>query len=51
MDFNTHHVSAADAFSDDQTSIKADNFLAAVSSYKRKAEEPEETVAQKRAKA
>ena len=51
MDFNTHHVSAADAFSDDQTSIEADNFLAAVSSYKRKAEEPEETVAQKRAKA
>jgi len=51
MDFNTHHLSAADAFSDDQTSIEADNFLAAVSSYKRKAEEPEETVAQKRAKA
>ena len=52
MDFNTHHVSASDAFSDDQTSIEADNFLAALSS-KRKAEpdETEEMVAQKRAKA
>merc|ERR1719273_476615 len=55
MDFNTHHshhVSAADAFSDDQTSIEADNFLAALSS-KRKAEpeETEEMVAHKRAKA
>ena len=52
MDFNTHHVSTSDAFSDDQTSIEADNFLAALSS-KRKAEpdETEEMVAQKRAKA
>merc|ERR1719189_3037495 len=50
MDFNTHHVSASDAFSDDQTSIEADNFLAALSS-KRKAEETEEMVAHKRAKA
>jgi len=58
MDFNTpqhhhhHHVSAADAFSDDQTSIEADNFLAALSS-KRKAEpeETEEMTAHKRAKA
>ena len=58
MDFNTpqhhhhHHVSAADAFSDDQTSIEADNFLAALSS-KRKAEpeETEEMMAHKRAKA
>ena len=56
MDFNTHshhhHLSAADAFSDDQTSIEADNFLASLSS-KRKAEpeETEEMVAHKRAKA
>jgi len=52
MDFNSHHVSAADAFSDDQTSIEADNFLASLSN-KRKAEpeQTEETVAQKRAKA
>jgi len=54
MDFNTHHhhVSAADAFSDDQTSIEADNFLASLSN-KRKAEpdQTEETMAQKRAKA
>merc|ERR1719219_737869 len=41
MDFNTHHVSAADAFSDDQTSIEADNFLASLSN-KRKAE-PDQT--------
>ena len=52
MDFNTHHVSAADAFSDDQTSIEADNFLASLSN-KRKAEQEDtdETLGQKRAKA
>lgn len=54
MDFSTPHLSAADAFSDDQTSIEADNFLASLSS-KRKAgleeEEEEETVGHKRAKA
>lgn len=52
MDFNTHHVSAADAFSDDQTSIEADNFLASLSSKRRaEPEETEEMVAHKRAKA
>ena len=38
MDFTTPLVSASDAFSDDQTSIEADNFLASLSS-KRKAEQ------------
>merc|ERR1719389_575920 len=46
MDFNSHHVSAADAFSDDQTSIEADNFLASLSN-KRKAE-PEASAADTR---
>jgi len=51
MDFNTQHVSAADAFSDDQTFIEADNFLASLSN-KRKAEPAEvEMLGQKRAKA
>jgi len=52
MDFTTPLVSASDAFSDDQTSIEADNFLASLSS-KRKAEqeETEETLVHKRAKA
>jgi hypothetical protein len=52
MDFNTPLVSAADAFSDDQTSIEADNFLASLSN-KRKAEQEDtdETLGQKRAKA
>jgi len=52
MDFSTPLVSASDAFSDDQTSIEADNFLASLSS-KRKAEqeETEETLVHKRAKA
>jgi len=51
MDFTTP-LSASDAFSDDQTSIEADNFLASLSS-KRKAEqeETEETLVHKRAKA
>ena len=53
MDFTTPHLSAADAFSDDQTSIEADNFLASLSA-KRKAEmeeEEEDPVSHKRAKA
>jgi len=52
MDFNTPLVSASDAFSDDQTSIEADKFLASLSS-KRKAEQDEmdETLVHKRAKA
>jgi len=51
MDFSTP-LSASDAFSDDQTSIEADNFLASLSS-KRKAEqeETEESLVHKRAKA
>jgi len=50
MDF-TSPLSATEAFSDDQTSIEADNFLASLSSKRRADTEDEDLASHKRAKA
>jgi len=50
MDF-TSPLSATEAFSDDQTSIEADNFLASLSSKRRADNEDEDLASHKRAKA
>jgi len=53
MDFTSPSISATDAFSDDSTSIEADNFLASLSGGKRKCEEQswDQVSGAKRAKA
>merc|ERR1719422_2390220 len=47
----TSPLSATEAFSDDQTSIEADNFLASLSSKRRADTEDEDLASHKRAKA